>query len=245
MSQPNIGSEGSALSLVSIAIGRSPKALASLFIAACKREYERMRRTENADALASLERAHIGIFILLMRQQDELEAVLSKLDPSEQKPFCEALSELLLDVAFTDAIRNFRDELLRERREVASALEVLRSFCGRLHRDGLVEGDIGRFIELLKRLDEMSEFITIHDLDMVSQALPNSRKANGDFFWRVHFAQLFVGSMFHIFGRPRYALVADTINALIDAPDPVTEGSVRDACRRHRRGGRFTVAHSD
>jgi hypothetical protein len=135
--------------------------------------------------------------------------------------------------------------LLRERHEVESAVKVLCSFCERLHRDRLVGEEIGAFVLSLQRLDGMSEFITIHDLDAISWLLPNSRKTRGDFFWRVHFARLLVGSMIRIFGRPRYRLVADTINALIEEPDPGTEGSVRDAWRTRLRSGGFAVVHSD
>jgi hypothetical protein len=224
--------------------------ITSAFMAACDLDHERMMRQlvrpDDAEVVSDelAERYHF-ILALLVRQHEELEAVLKKLGPDEQKAFCEVLSELLVEVTFTGGFMQFRDELLRERREVESAVKVLCSFCARLHRDGLVGEEIGAFIGSLQRLDGMSEFITIHDLDAVSWVVPNSRKARGDFFWRVHFARLFVASMIRIFGRPRYRIVADTINALIEVPDPVTEGSVRDAWRSRPRSGGFIVVNSD
>jgi hypothetical protein len=50
--------------------------------------------------------------------------------------------------------------------------------------------------------------------------------------------------MVRIFRRQRYRLVADTINALIEDLDPVTEGSVRDAWRSRLRSGGFAAVHS-
>jgi hypothetical protein len=224
--------------------------ITAAFLVASGRELQRLRdtviRPEDAEADAqAVWECHARIYLLLVRQQDELQSVLRKLTPIEQERFCKAVCELLVDVALTGAVRLFRDGLLRERREVKSAVEVLCSFCYRLHRDGLVGEEIGAFVGSLERLDEMSEFIMIHDLDTISWFLPNSRKTRGDFFWRVHFAALLVGSMLRIFGRPRYRLVADTINALIEAPDPVTEGSVRDAWRSRVRTGGFAAVHSD
>jgi hypothetical protein len=163
------------------------RSITSLFLAASERDHERMMRQlapgEDAEAASrELKGRYELILALLVRRQDELGAVLRKLGPNEQKPFCEVLSELLVDLAFTGGFRKFRDELIQERREVDSAVEVLCSFCKRLHRDGLVGEEIGGFVDSLQRLDDMSEFIAIHDLDAISWMLPNSRKAGGNFF---------------------------------------------------------------
>jgi hypothetical protein len=220
------------------------------FLVASTRELERCRelviQPEDADAVVHEVWAyHAPIYLLLVRQQDELQTVLRTLRPEEREPFCKLLSELLVEVAITSEIIGFRDALVQERSDVESAVKVLCSFCERLYQDGLVGEEIDAFVDSLQRLDLMSEFITIHDLDAISWALPNSRKTRGDFFWRVHFAALLVGAMVRVFGRPHYRLVADTINALLEASDPVTEGSVRDAWRSRAGTGRFAAVHSD
>jgi hypothetical protein len=87
--------------------------ITSAFMAACDRDHERMMRQlvrpENAEpASHELAECYLRILALLVRQQDELEAVLKKLGPDEQKPFCEGLSELLVEVAYTGGFRSFR-----------------------------------------------------------------------------------------------------------------------------------------
>jgi hypothetical protein len=166
-------------------------------MAACDRDHERMMRELGEDAEAfsrELVERYLVILSLLVRQHDELEAVLKGLGPNEQKPFCEELSEVLVNIAFTGGFRSFRNQLLGERREVESAVRALCSFCERLHSDGLVGEEFLPIVGSLQRLDDMSDFITIHDLDATSWVLPNSRKARGNFFWRVHFARLFMAS---------------------------------------------------
>ena len=165
-----------------IAAMAAQSSIVSFFIAATESEFEKISREDAELAERELWERHAIILATLIRQKDELEAVLRRLDPNEQKPFCELLSNLLVGVAFTGGFRQFRDRLLRERREAASAVKVLSSFCERLHREGLVDEKIFRFVDTLHRLDEMSEFITIHDVEMVSWVVPNSRKAGGDFF---------------------------------------------------------------
>jgi hypothetical protein len=231
------------------AVAQSP--IASRFAAASKRERERLRRVANeteddrerGDSILR-EREEV-IFRQLVRQQDELERVVSTLPLSERESFRGELVEALVDVVCIEVFRSASDVLLRGRSEQKSAVKVLRSLCDELKTGGFLTGQqIGRFIDALDCLDEISEIIH-RQADDASCLIPKSRKTGGNFRWRVHFARLLVAAMLRRFEKPRYRLVADTINALIDVPDPVTEGSVRDAWRRRVRSGRFAAAYSD
>jgi hypothetical protein len=221
---------------------------ASRFIAASRRERESLRAIAQEieedlqlDARILKEREDV-IFRQLVRQQSELEDVVRTLPLSEREPFRDELIEALIDLECIVFFKRLSNGLLQARCREKSAVQVLLSLCDVIKTNELLREEIGRFSAALECLDKLSEIV--NGVDKVSCLVPNSRKTGGNFLWRVHFARLLVAGMLRRFGQPRYRLVADTVNALIDTPDPVTEGSVRDAWRRRVRSGRFAAVYS-